>query len=145
MQAYQAIKMLKADRKEFLATYGLKSHMSKLPDSLVEELFGEEKKIQTEPEQTQTVDSAETDVVEIGEQDECEQTQDDTNDSIDSTGDTHTVDSGLVATIGELVQDSGVKSSDVETCPYDEATIRRSIRCLGNKSSAWKWRHTLNG
>ena len=106
--------MLKADRKEFLATYGLKSHMSKLPDSLVEELFGEEKKIQTEPEQTQTVDSAETDVVEV-------------------------------ATLDELVQDSGVKSSEVETCPYDEATIRRSIRCLGNKSSAWKWRHTLNG
>ena len=106
--------MLKADRKEFLATYGLKSHMSKLPDSLVEELFGEEKKIQTEPEQTQTVDSAETDVVEV-------------------------------ATIGELVQDSGVKSSDVETCPYTERTIRKSMKMLGNKSPCWKWRHTLNG
>ena len=74
MQAYEAIKRLKADRKEFLEQYGLKSHMSKIPADLEAELFGEEKKIQTEPEPTAgtdtteattiTVDSAETLVAE---------------------------------------------------------------------------------
>ena len=65
MKAYEAIKKLKADRKEFLEQYGIKSHMSNIPPELEAELFGEEKKIETEPEPTQTVDSAETDVVTV--------------------------------------------------------------------------------
>ena len=121
MQAYQAIKMLKIDRKEFLATHGLKSHMSKLPDSLVEELFGEEKKIQAKPEQAAAVDTAEADVVGAD-----------------------VVDADVLGT-DVLVQDHGVKSSEVETCPYTERQIRRSVRLLGGKSPAWKWRHILDG
>lgn len=64
MQAYEAAKKLKMENKEFLEKYGMKSHMSKLSEDLVAELFGEEKKIEAEPEPTETVDSAETVVVE---------------------------------------------------------------------------------
>jgi len=59
MKAYEAIKLLKADRKEFLEQYGIKSHMSKIPAELEAELFGVEKKIQAEPEPAPTVDTPE--------------------------------------------------------------------------------------
>jgi len=68
MQAYEAIKRLKLDRKAFLEEHGLKSHMSKLPDALVEELFGEEKKIQTGAEGAPEVDSTEAVVVEVADE-----------------------------------------------------------------------------
>ena len=144
MQAYEAIKILKMDRKEFLEKYDLKSHLSKIPPELEAELFGEEKKIKTEPKQETgadtveapalTADSAETEVVDVeiaedattGEKDECKQAQDGNDDGADSTVD-----------IGDL--DSSVD------CPYDKDTIRVSIRGLGNKSPCWKWRHILDG
>lgn len=59
MKAYEAIERLKMDRKEFLATYGVKSHLSKLSDELVEELFGSEKKIEAEPKPPKAVDTSE--------------------------------------------------------------------------------------
>lgn len=65
MKAHEAIKLLKADRKEFLEKYGIKSHLSKIPSELETELFGDEKKIYQEPEPAQTVDSAETELVEV--------------------------------------------------------------------------------
>ena len=71
MQAYEAAKKLEIPNKEFLAKYGLKSHMSKVPDDLVAELFGEEKKIETQQPTTETVDSAETDVVEVEVKETC--------------------------------------------------------------------------
>jgi len=67
MQAYEAIKRLKADRKEFLEMYGLKSHMSKIPAELEAELFGEEKKIQTGAEPTEATDRTEAIVLETEE------------------------------------------------------------------------------
>ena len=61
MQAYEAIKILKADTREFLEEYGLKSHLSKLPAALEAELFGDEKKTYEAGETvTKTVDSAKT-------------------------------------------------------------------------------------
>ncbi len=45
MKAYEAAKLLKIPNKEFLQKYEIKSHLSKLPEDLVAELFGEEKKI----------------------------------------------------------------------------------------------------
>lgn len=63
MKAYEAAKLLKIPNKEFLQKYEIKSHLSKLPEDLVAELFGEEKKIEAGQAATQTVDSAETDVV----------------------------------------------------------------------------------
>ena len=61
MQAYEAIKLLKADTKEFLEEYGLKSHLSKLPAALEAELFGDEKKTyEAGKTVTETTDSAKT-------------------------------------------------------------------------------------
>jgi hypothetical protein len=72
MKVHEASKSKKMSNKEFLEEYGeeynLKSHLSKIPAELEEELFGQEKKIETpEPEPTETVDSAETVVVEVQE------------------------------------------------------------------------------
>lgn len=64
MKAYEAAKKLKMKSKDFCRQYNIDSHLSVLEDALVEELFGEEKKIdEARPEATQTVDSAETVVV----------------------------------------------------------------------------------
>ena len=93
MKAYEAAKLLKMDNKTFLETYGIKSHLSKLPEELEHELFGDEKKIEeARPETEAAVDIPEADVV--------------------------------------------------EEMP-DERLIRKSIRCLGNKSPYWKWRDKI--
>lgn len=69
MKVHEAAKKLGISTKVFLETYGeergIKSHLSNLPESLVDELFGEEKKIQAESEPTQTVDSGQADLVEL--------------------------------------------------------------------------------
>ena len=66
MIAYEAAKLLEISNKEFLETYGIKSHLSKISTDLEAELFGDEKKTYEAPETvTQTVDSAETVIVGI--------------------------------------------------------------------------------
>jgi CRISPR/Cas system-associated endonuclease/helicase Cas3 len=62
MKAHEAAKKLNIPVKEFLAETGLKSHLNKVPDAVLEEYELIEKKI-TESEQPKTVDSAETIVV----------------------------------------------------------------------------------
>ena len=114
MKAYEAIKRLKMDRKEFLELYGIKSHMSNIPVELESELFGSEKKIQVEQERTQTVNSAETIVV--GEPPEP-------------------IVEPIVAEIPE--------TKTAEECPYSLHTIKRSIQIFGGKSKLWKWRHLI--
>jgi len=116
MKAYEAAKKLDIPTKEFLETYGVKSHLSKLPAELEAELFGDEKKIETVPEPTQTVDTAEAVVVEITGREE-----------------------GLPETTG-----TGNNITEQE-CPYTEQQILRSCRLLGNKSPCWAWRHMVNG
>jgi hypothetical protein len=69
MQVYQGAKQLKLSNKELIRLIDqpeVDHHMDKIPDELLEELGLVEKKIKTpEPERTETVDSAETDVVEV--------------------------------------------------------------------------------
>jgi hypothetical protein len=64
MKVYEAAKLLKITNKAFLEEYGLKSHLSKLPEALEAELFGDEKKTEEAGEPvTETINSAEADVV----------------------------------------------------------------------------------
>ena len=63
MKVYEASKLLKISNKEFCELYGTKSHMVKLSAELEAELFGEEKKIPTEPEPEKAVDSTEAPAV----------------------------------------------------------------------------------
>jgi hypothetical protein len=116
MKAYEAAKLLKLSNKEFLEKYGIKSHMSKVPEDLEQELFGDEKKIEEAGQTgTETVDSAETvvvDPVDAVEEDEFPVL------NTDETG---------------------------EICPYSIEEIELGIRCLGGKAPQYKWRHLLNG
>jgi hypothetical protein len=104
MKAYEAAKLKKMTNKEFLKEYELKSHMSKISPELEAELFGEEKKIQAEPESAPTVDTAEADVVT----------------PVEPTSDEQSTE-----------------------CPYTKEQIELGIRCLGNKSPVWEWRHII--
>lgn len=65
MKVWELAKKLNRTNKDLLGELGLKSHMSKVPDSVVAEHLGEEKKITPEPEAVETVDTAETLVVEF--------------------------------------------------------------------------------
>lgn len=64
MKLYELSKKTGISVEQLKEELGYKSHMKKVPDSVVAEYLGEEKKIETEQEGTQTVDSAETVVVE---------------------------------------------------------------------------------
>ena len=68
MKVHEAAKLKKMSNKDFIKMVDdprITSHMNKLPEELEAELFGEEKKIkEAVAEPTQTVDSAETVVVE---------------------------------------------------------------------------------
>jgi len=64
MKAYEAAKKLGMSSKEFVEEHGLGSHMQSIPVELEAELFGDEKKIVEEQAQTETVNTAEADVVE---------------------------------------------------------------------------------
>ena len=113
MKAYEAAKKLKMENKDFLEQYEIKSHLSKLDDELVEELFGGEKKIsEAMPGPEAAVDSAEADVV--------------------------TEDPAEVVTI-----DTAVAEVVTVDCSHSVEEIELSIRCLGNKSPLWKWRSKL--
>ena len=68
MKAYEAAKKLKMENKDFLAEYGIKSHSSNITPELEAELFGEEKKIETEPQGTETATTAETVVIDKAEE-----------------------------------------------------------------------------
>lgn len=61
MKAYEAGKKLGMSGGDFAKEYGLKSHLSKLPDKLERELFGDP--VLIHEEETITMDSAETVVV----------------------------------------------------------------------------------
>lgn len=63
MKVYELAKALKRESKDLCKEYELKSHLSNVPEDLVAELIGDEKKNTTEPEPTQTIDSAETVIV----------------------------------------------------------------------------------
>ena len=162
MKVYEASKKMKITNKEFCEEYGLKTHMSKLPTSLEAELFGEEKKIQTAEELTETIDSAETVVLgdgvpfkplatveevsakrekppekPVGPLVEAEVTQ--------STPDELPTHKGLEYT-GECRHPTIPLSKQIigdEVCHYTVAEIEIGIRCLGNKGKQWKWRHLL--
>ena len=123
MKVYEASKSKKMSTKEFLEVYGeeynLKSHLSKIPAELEEELFGQEKKIETpKPEPTETVDSAETVVVE----------------------DIDLVEEVLAEIEGKEVHKPIVKDEKVPSLEE----IELGIRGCGSKSSMWKWRHLLD-
>jgi hypothetical protein len=64
MKAYEAAKLTGMKSKAFCEQYGIKSHTSKIPADLEEQLFGEEKKTETEPQPETPVDSVEAVVVE---------------------------------------------------------------------------------
>ena len=142
MKVHEASKAKKLSNKEFLEIYGeehnLKSHLSKLPKELEEELFGEEKKIETtEPESTETVDSAETIVV--GGQDEGK--DDCIQDSVDddSEGSVKSDDG-----VERVLPDSSEHVQELGECPYTNQEIRIGCKGCGNKSPMWKWRHILD-
>jgi hypothetical protein len=97
--------------------------LSKLPEALEAELFGDEKKTEEAGEPvTETINSAETSVV--GEPNEIER-----SDNGNIRLDTKTV-SGDQASAGAEVE-----------CPYTPRQISKGIKLAGNKSPCWKWRH----
>ena len=122
MKVFEASKKRKQSNKEFLEEfkeYGMTSHLSKLPDELVEELFGSEKKTDAQGQGAQSVDSAETVVV----NDVKAETKQDT-----------------------VVQETTTVSAGAEDdCPWTVREIKRSIQIRGNKSPLWKWRHLMDG
>lgn len=63
MKAFEAAKKQGMEAKEFCKEHGIKSHLSKISAELEAELFGDEKKTETEQAATETVDSAETVIV----------------------------------------------------------------------------------
>ena len=115
MKAYEAIKKLKVDRKEFLQTHELKSHMSKISDELEAELFGVEKKIQAESEPAETIDSTEA-VADVEEAPE---------------------------TPVEAISPVKATPSTPE-CPVSLETLATSLRGLGGKSPYYQWKWLLN-
>ena len=119
MKAYEAAKKLGIDNKAFIEEYGLKSHLSRVPDELEAELFGSEKKIVEEQAQPQTVDSSETVVV----------------------GDAGEPDPELTVSAKKPVTSEQVKGE----CPFPLDVVRRQIRMNGNKSKCWQWRHLVDG
>jgi hypothetical protein len=123
MKAYEAIKRLKVDRKEFLEQYGIKSHMSKIPPELEAELFGEEKKIQTGQAGAEGVDSSEAVVlVPVVEEEDTKAEE-------------------VAQNPPDIVNDY----TDAKECPYTLEEIALGLRCLGSKGKMWEWRHLLNG
>jgi hypothetical protein len=122
MQVYQGAKQLKISNKELIQLIDIPEvdhHMDKIPDELLEELGLVEKKIETpEPEPTETVDSAETVVVE----------------------DIDLVEEVLAEIEGKEVHKPIVKDEKVPSLEE----IELGIRGCGNKSSMWKWRHLLD-
>lgn len=69
MKVYEVAKSMKIKSKELIKLIGdprVDHHLDTIPDDILETLEVEEKKIETpEPERTQTVDSAKTDVVDV--------------------------------------------------------------------------------
>jgi len=65
MKVHELAKKTGKKSKELLQELGLKSHMSMVPEDVVSEYLGSEKKIsETESQGTATIDSAETVVIE---------------------------------------------------------------------------------
>ena len=124
MQVYKGAKQLKISNKELIELIDrpeVDHHMDKIPDELLEELGLVEKKIETpEPERTETVDSAETDVVEV---------------------------KVVTEYVGENKNpevELSKQVEDLETCPYTIPEIELGCRGCGAKSTMWKWRHLLD-
>ena len=122
MKVFELSKKLKKSNKDLIAEIDdprVKSHLSKVPEDILAEFDVEEKKIETEPEPTATVDKDEDAVV--------------------------TVDSAetIVVEVKEEVVNEKVPKSTEETCPYSIEEIRMGCRCLGNKAPQWKWRHLI--
>lgn len=116
MKAYEAIKLLKVDRKEFLQTHELKSHMSKISEELEAELFGVEKKIQAEPEPAQSIDSTEA-IADVAQE-------------------------APEIPVEAITQPKATPSTP--ECPVSLETLATSLRGLGGKSPYYKWKYLLN-
>jgi hypothetical protein len=120
MKLYELAKKTGMEINQLKEELGYKSHMKKVPDEIVAEYLGNEKKIQTGQETAETVDSAEAVVVTVpvgGEDNEPVQ---------------------------DAAEESTVNvSDDTGSCPYDLKEIDLGIRCLGSKAPQWKWRHLI--
>jgi hypothetical protein len=125
MKAFEAAKKLGMKPKEFCEEYGVKSHLSKITEELEAELFGGEKKIETEQETTETVDSAET--VVLGGEDDNKINADEVE--VQETDNAN----------------KPVEKAPEEVCPVDLETLKLSLRGCGGKSPYYKWKYLLNG
>jgi len=147
MKIHELAKKTGISNKELLKETGLGSHMSKVPEEVVAQYMGEEKKIQTEPQSTETVDSGEavSDPV-------CELTEDSTNETEPKWIEDNVYcdpNSTIVGVTDVINNDNSdrpsIKRPVKEDCPYTLAEIELMCRCLGSKSAAWKYRNLLNG
>ena len=123
MKVYELAKIQKISSKDLIAELNdprIKSHLSVVPADILTELEGEEKKIKTTTESTQTVDSAET--VVVGE----------------------APVKAPETPVKAFVSPEPTPDPSEDICPYTIAEIELGCRCLGNKSKQWKWRHLLN-
>ena len=118
MKIYEVAKQMGKKSKDLLAEIDdprVKTHMSLVPESLLADLLGSEKKIEeTVEEPTETVDSAEAVGVVVAKPEPPMSTK------------------ALVEMMSE------------PTCPVDLITLATSIRGLGGKSPYYKWKHMLN-
>ena len=133
MKGYEAAKKLGITSGEFCEQYDLGSHMQKIPDELEAELFGSEKKIMEEQACTETVDSAETVLVDVEASLEAE-VEDEAQEDIEEDG---------KEDIEEVVEESIEEVKPVLKCPVDLETLKTSLRGCGNKSPYWEWRHLV--
>ena len=140
MQVYKGAKQLKISNKELINLIDrpdVNHHMDKIPEDLLEDLGLVEKKISaSEPESTQTVDSAET--VMVGEENESE------TDSTDNDADANS-ESSIESDDGAecVLSDSSEHVQELGECPYTKEEIALGCRGCGNKSTMWKWRHLI--
>ena len=139
MKVHEASKILKKTNKELLAEINdprIKSHLSKIPADILAELGLEKKTTEAPAEPTQTVDSAETVIIGESNESELDSIQDDVEVDCKATD----VPDGVS---GDVLQDSVGHVQEPEGCPYSPEQIELGIRCLGNKSAQWKWRHII--
>jgi hypothetical protein len=147
MKLYELAKKTGMEINQLKGELGYKSHMKKVPDEIVAEYLGNEKKIQTGQEAMETVDSAEAVVVTVPPEIETDSLK--STEEIVEERNSRAPEAGLSGgEDNEPVQDAAEESTvnvsdDTGSCPYDLKEIDLGIRCLGSKAPQWKWRHLI--